>query len=445
MAVTPRSATGGPTAAQASDPIPGVVRRNMAYIAAAQALVGVGTQLTPSLGAVMAVRLLGSNTFAGLATSLLGLSRMLVSYPVGMVTDRYGRKAGLAGGLIVAMVGAVITGFAMVFSSFVLFVLGIFVFGCGVGGVQQLRVAAADMFPPARRAEGVGILQTGSLLGTFGGTGLVSLATFLAAQWDADAMALAWMLAPATFLPALALVLLVRPDPKAIAAELGRYYPSYRPAPATHVTGLPPRVSLRAYARDYPKLTTFVCSFFVQGNMVLMMALTALVIDHHGHGLPAISLAVALHVAGMFGLSIPLGRLADRLGRKPVMLAGVALGGLSAVVVVTSPDYWTIVAGITLVGIAWSAVNVSATGLLADVTPVAERGRIIGANDTFASLAHVTWPLLGGAMAEAFGLAAVGFAVVLFSAIPFLFLLRLQEPSPGVFPQSSYVAATGAG
>ena len=150
MAVTPTPLTSKAVPAQQTvrDPIPGVVRRNMALIAVTQALVGVGTQLTPSLGAVMAIRLLGSNTFAGLATSLLGLSRMLVSYPIGAVTDRYGRKAGLVGGLLVAMLGAALAGLAMVTASFALFVVAIFVFGSGVGGVQQLRVAATDMFPP---------------------------------------------------------------------------------------------------------------------------------------------------------------------------------------------------------------------------------------------------------------------------------------------------------
>lgn len=439
MATIPSTTKAAETPTQATrDPIPYVIRKNMGFIAVTQALVGVGTQLTPSLGAVMAIRLLGSNTFAGLATSLLGLSRMMVSYPVGAITDRYGRKAGLVGGMLVAMLGAALAGLAMVTASFPLFVIAIFVFGSGVGGVQQLRVAATDMFPPDRRAEGVGILQTGSLVGTFGGPVLIAIATALGEAWNFDPIALAWLMAPVVFLPSLLLVLQVHPDPKAIAANLSHYYPNYHSTERPQGSGVVAKVSLRNYARDYVKLTAFVCSFFVQGNMVLMMAMTAVVIDHHGHGLPAISLAVALHVAGMFGLSIPLGRLADRWGRRPVMLAGVVMGAISAMVVVSSADYWTIVAGITLVGIAWSGVNVSATVLLADTTPASERGRVIGANDTFASLAHVTMPLIGGAMAEAFGLPFVGLVVVALSAIPALFLLRLQETSPGRFPQSAY-------
>lgn len=418
--------------------IPPEIRRNMAFIAVAQALVGAGGQLTPSLGAIIIQRLLGSYTFVGVATGLNGLSRMLIAYPIGSLTDSYGRRAGMVVSLLVAMVGAVLTGLSVGLSSFPLFVGSMFVFGCGMGGVQQLRVAATDMFPPSRRAEGVGILLTGSAVGAFGGVGLVSLANALGDQWLVDPVALAWLIAPAGFLPALLLVLLVHPDPKEIAANLSRYYPSYT-RPAAPAFTLPiQKASLRAYAGDYPKLTTFACSFFVQGNMNMMMALTALVLDHHGHGLPAISLGVAIHVVGMFGLSLPLGKAADRFGRRPVLLGGVLVAGVASVVVVSTSAYWLIVLGTFLVGVGWSGVNVGGTALLADTTRAGERGRVIGANDTFASLAQVSLPLLGGAMAEGFGLQSVGVAALVLSLVPALLLLRLKEPWPGSFPQSRH-------
>jgi MFS family permease len=112
--------------------IPREVRRNLVYIAGAQALVGAGGQLTPSLGAIIALRLSGSSAFVGVATSLTGLSRMVVSYPIGSISDRYGRKAGLVVGLAVAMLGAVLTGLSVVGASFLLFIGGMFVFGCGI-------------------------------------------------------------------------------------------------------------------------------------------------------------------------------------------------------------------------------------------------------------------------------------------------------------------------
>ena len=43
--------------------------------------------------------------------------------------------------------------------------------------------------------------------------------------------------------------------------------------------------------------------------MSMMMAMTSLALDHHGYGLTLISVSVSLHVVGMFGFSIPFGRL----------------------------------------------------------------------------------------------------------------------------------------
>src|SRR5215216_5486382 len=211
-------------------PIPRVIRRNLAFIAVAQALVGAGSQLTPSLGAIIAKRLSGSDAFIGVATSLTGLSRMLVSYPIGSFTDRYGRKAGLVLGLAVAMLGTTLTGASVLVESFALFILGMFVFGCGMGAVQQLRVAATDMFPPSRRAEGLGILLMGSLTGALVGAGLVSLARPIGNGTGVDPVAVAWFLAPAGMMAALTLVLFVRPDPRQIAANIDQYWPGETPS-----------------------------------------------------------------------------------------------------------------------------------------------------------------------------------------------------------------------
>ena len=116
-------------------------------------------------------------------------------------------------------------------------------------------------------------------------------------------------------------------------------------------------------------------------------------------------------MVGMFGL-LPLGHMADRVGRKPVLLGGVIVGGLASIVIVASDSYAIIVLGTFLVGAGWSGVNVAATVLLADTSLPEERGRVIGANDTFAALAHVSMPLLGGLLAEATSLQVVAVAAL---------------------------------
>ena len=106
-------------------------------------------------------------------------------------------------GLLVAMLGTLLTGSSVLLESFPLFILGMFVFGCGMGAVQQLRVAATDMFPASRRAEGLGILLMGSLTGALVGAGLVSLARPIGNGAGVDPVAVAWFLAPAAMMVAL--------------------------------------------------------------------------------------------------------------------------------------------------------------------------------------------------------------------------------------------------
>ena len=421
----------------ASEGIPRLVKVNTVLISLIQAASGAGLQLIPTLGALMIVRLLGAATWAGLAGSILGMSRLVVAYPVGALTDARGRKPGLYLGLALSTTGSVLAGLSMLWGSIVLFVTGIFVFGLGVGAVQQLRVAAADMYPPRRRGEGLGYVLTGSLVGAFGSTALVGVAQGAAARWSTDPLMLSWLLVPAILLPCFYLVFRVRPDPLEIARNLAQYYPGQIEPPtaidAGEAEGTAPSTGFWAFVRHYPKLVAFVSNFAAQGNMVMIMAITALVLDHHGHDLPAISLAVSIHVLGMYGLSLPLGSITDRAGRKPVLLAGAVISGGGSLLVALTSDYGIITAGAFLVGIGWSCVNVASTAVLSDTTTAGERGRAIGTSDAFGGVSNILLPLAVGPIAEGLGMAAVGITGAVLMAIPLGMLLWLNETTPGCY------------
>jgi MFS family permease len=401
--------------------VPPVVRRNTLLLATSQAIVGAGTQMIPSLGAIMALQLGGSAALVGLASGLLGVSQFLVAYPIGQLTDRRGRVVGILTGQAVSLVGALLLGACVVAGSFPLFVVGMIVFGLGVGAGQQLRLAAADMFLPARRAEGLGYVLTGSLIGVLGGPVLIAIAEWAGVRFGVPTVAVAWWLVPALILPGMALVARVRPDPREIARHLSRYYPGYTPPPAPAVTVDAP-VGLLAWLRYSPTRTAYVALATAQGSMAVMMTITPVALSHHGHTLTAISVSVALHVVGMFGFSLPLGRLSDRIGRRATMLAGTAVCAAGALLVPLSPDYIVATAGIFLVGLGWSAATVAATARIADVVPAEARGRAVGAGDTLVGITSVVCPLLAGPAVLAYGLAAV-VPLVLLPLIPAALLL----------------------
>ncbi|MGQ0652848.1 MAG: MFS transporter, partial [Betaproteobacteria bacterium] len=100
--------------------------------------------------------------------------------------------------------------------------------------------------------------------------------------------------------------------------------------------------------------------------MSIVMVLTALVLDHHGHSLSAIALSMALHSAGMFAFSLPIGAAADRYGRARVMYPGVAMTLVGAALVAFTESWAAVTFGSFLVGLGWSAANIAGTAIVAD-------------------------------------------------------------------------------
>jgi MFS family permease len=185
----------------------------------------------------------------------------------------------------------------------------------------------------------------------------------------------------------------------------------------------------------FPKRLATVANFASQGNMAIVMVIIGLGLHDHGHTLAAISFAQAWHSIGMFGFSLPIGKVADSLGRKPVLFLGTVVESVGALLVALPSDYVAITLGGLLVGVGWSCVNIASTAIVADTSAPGERGRAIGAVDTFAGMAAIGLPLVAGPMAQGLGLASTGILAVALMVPPALMLLALHEARPGRYEQ----------
>jgi MFS family permease len=410
-----------PIARSSTGRIPSLIKRNTALFALSQSFMGAGTQLAYGVGPLMVVALTGSTSLAGLTVALYGVSRFLVAYPVGKITDTYGRKPGIQLGLGLALIGTIAAGLAMLFHSIAALTVGMLVFGMGFNAAQQLRVAAADMYPPRLRGQALGFVATGSLVGLMIGPGLMWLAERVAERTALEAIALPWFMLPTLILAGMVLVTFVRPDPKEIGMNLARYYPEYTPPPKL-LAERRSDFSARALWRLTPARLAIISNCAGQGNMSIVMVLTSLVLAHHGYSLTEITFSHMFHSAGMFAFTIPLGRLADRVGREQVMYPGVAVTLIGAICVTFIDGYWWVTLGTFLVGLGWSAAYVASTALIADLAETEHRGRAIGVSDSGAGAMAVLAAAATGPLVECTSLPAAGLAAAFVAGVPLIML-----------------------
>lgn len=96
-----------------------------------------------------------------------------------------------------------------------------------------------------------------------------------------------------------------------------------------------------------------------------------------------------------FAVSPLLGRLSDRYGRRPVLLASLTLLGVDWLAHALADGPWTLLAFHALAG-ACAGTNTVVNAYLADVTPPADRARAYGLVGAAFGLGFTAGPVLGG-------------------------------------------------
>jgi DHA1 family bicyclomycin/chloramphenicol resistance-like MFS transporter len=131
--------------------------------------------------------------------------------------------------------------------------------------------------------------------------------------------------------------------------------------------------------------------------------------------MPAVQLTMSALIMG-FGLSqLVWGPVADRFGRRPVLLAGLALHALSAIGAALAPQIETVVMWRTLQGVGMSASVVCARAMLRDLYEPYEGAHVMSRALTGLGLLAIAAPLAGGVLATLAGWRSTMGALALFS------------------------------
>lgn len=106
-----------------------------------------------------------------------------------------------------------------------------------------------------------------------------------------------------------------------------------------------------------------------------------------------------------------LGRLSDRVGRRPVLLASIAGGAACYLLFALASTYWVLLLARSLSGVA-AANYAIAQAYMADVSAPEERSKAMGLVGAAFGLGFVLGPALGGVLSHAGNLSGLGHRIV---------------------------------
>ncbi|MFD8591178.1 MDR family MFS transporter [Streptomyces sp. NPDC059637] len=129
-------------------------------------------------------------------------------------------------------------------------------------------------------------------------------------------------------------------------------------------------------------------------------------------------------------VTIPVyGKLADTVGRRPVLLGGVAVFLAGSALCAAAWDMPSLIAFRAVQGLGAGAIQATVLTVSADLYPVEERGRIQAAFSTVWGAAAVTGPLMGGFFADYVSWRWIFLANLPVGAVALWLLVReLHEP-----------------
>ena len=403
------------------------IRRNTVLLAATLTCLSGMVQLVVAVATVTLVLVTGIEGILGLGPAIFLVAAALAALPAGKLMDQVGRIPVLAGGCAAGVVGCVVTALGCEVDSATLVVTGFALVGVAQGTVLLARAAAADMYPPDRRARGISFVLFGALFGAALGP-LVFRPLFAGKELDTDALVIPWLAAGAIMAVGLVIVLFVRPDPRTIAQAMHAAETDAPPEPAA---------PLREIIRRPGVLTALVAAVASFAGMVSVMNLTGYLVIDHGHHQSDVFTVISLHIVGMYALVLVIGTLVDRVGRAPCQVSGLILMGLSILGLAWFDSVlWTSVSLFGL-GLGWNISYVAAATELADRALPSERGKLIGLSDLLSTFSAAALVLLGGLTYSEVGIEALAFGGTAFVILPAAWILvRSAAGAPDVRPLS---------
>ncbi|MCH2429730.1 MAG: MFS transporter [Acidimicrobiales bacterium] len=391
-------------------------RRTLRTLMAGLIPAGAGMSGAYSAAAILGEELSGSETLGGLAAAGMTAGSAVAAIPLARLMAARGRRPGLALGYLLGMGGAAACVLAALSGWYLLLVPGMAGIGIGQAANMAARFAAADMAPEAGRAIGTLVWAStfGSVLGPMLGFGPAKSAARAVGLHELSGP---YLLSVLLFAVAAVVVFrYLRPDPLVMVGGVG------------HATE---RLRLREFVR--PLATTsagrLAVGSMVAGHVVMVgvMTMTPLHLRSGGHALEVVGFVISLHIIGMYALSPLVGRVADRLGARPVIAAGGVLLAVGAAFAAGSEatESGGVYLGLFLIGLGWCCGLVAGSTLLVRTFAGSDRVGIQGLADLCMTASGGLAGLGSGFMVAVAGYQNLSRAAIVVGLVPTVAVLAM--------------------
>ncbi|NRQ30546.1 MFS transporter [Nonomuraea sp. NN258] len=376
-------------------------------MSAAQIVGGVGVAVGLALSSVVVDQLSGSTVISGFAGTATVLGAALLALPTAKASGRSGRRAGLAVAYLAALAGCALSVLAISLANWPLLLAGLVLVGGGSAGSLAARYSATDLSPKGHAGRHLSLVVWASTFGSVAGPNLARPADQIGREFGLAPTAGPFAFAALAFAAALVIVIGgLRPDPFKLARELTG-------TPATTSGGKRTIRTAWDTLRTIPTARRALVMIAVSHTaMVSVMSMTPVKLHHDGSNLDVIGLVISLHIAGMYMLSPVVGWLADKAGKVPVLLLGMAVLLAAAVLAGTAGHrVWQVTTALVLLGLGWSCGLVAGSALVTESVPLDRRPAVQGLSDLLMNVCGATGTIVAGAIVGGVGFGMLGLVV----------------------------------
>jgi len=346
-----------------------------------------------------------STAAAAGVVSAFALMRIVGALPAGRLVDRLGEPVVMTAGIAIVAVSSILAGFSGSFAELII-LRGVGGLGSAMFGVSAQTLLLVSV-PNEQRGRASGLFAGGFLVGGISGPALGGLI----AAWS--------MRAPFIIYGCLLVV------PAVIAAAVLRDGSHRRTEPHSSARQAFAEIAraLRDRAYRAAAVANLADGFAAIGVRSAIVPLFVRDVLHRS----AIWTGIGFGVVAVLNAAtlLPAGRLADRLGRRPVIVAGclVSAGGL--VMLALLPGLGGYLAALAIFGLGSGLLDVGPAAMLGDILG-GRGGTVVASYQMAGDIGAVTGPVTAGYLVDvasygaAFGLAAgvLGLAAGLGLAAP---------------------------